>query len=59
MEKQIDKVTVDNLDVALRAYDIELSKNILDRLIDVFELLLEKGDDATLVDICELKKNWL
>lgn len=58
MQRQIDKVTIGNLDIALRACDIKLELETIDMIIDIFELLLEKGDDTTLIDIYELKQTW-
>ena len=58
LEKQIDKVTVTNLDIALRMCGIEINKSILDKIIDLVELIESKGDDVTIKDICSLKSNW-
>lgn len=38
----IDEITIDRLDMALRACGIPINKDLLDDLIDVFELLLKK-----------------
>jgi len=56
-ELKIDKVMVDNLDVALRSFGINLSENDLDVIIDVIELIKEKGDDVTLRDLITLKES--
>ncbi|PHR23573.1 MAG: hypothetical protein COA36_16715 [Desulfotalea sp.] len=56
--KPIDKVTVTNLDLALRTANINVSKHILDKIIDLVELLEEKGDDTTIRDICKLQNEW-
>ena len=41
--KSIDKVTTTNLDLALRLCDIFLSKDTVDIIIDIVELIEEKG----------------
>jgi hypothetical protein len=51
----INKVTVTNLDIALRMCGIEISKSIIDKIIDLVELLEEKGDLVTIEDICKLQ----
>ncbi len=56
--KPIDKVTVTNLDLALRTANIDVSKHILDKAIDLVELLEEKGDDTSIRDICKLQSEW-
>lgn len=56
--KPIDKVTVDHLDVVLRLCSIQIDKAILDRVIDVVELLEEKGGETSLEDICDLQSEW-
>jgi hypothetical protein len=58
-EKTIDKVTTSLLDVALRMCDIEINKAILDRLIDVVEIITEKGGDVSLKDVSHLKDEWI
>ncbi len=57
-EKPIDKVTLDILDTALRICDIQIHRSILDKVIDVVELLEEKGDQASLMDFANLKAEW-
>jgi len=56
--KAIDKVTVTNLDVALRICGIEIHTSILDRIIDLVELIEEKGDNTTESDVLKLKEQW-
>lgn len=56
--KTIDKVTITNLDVTLRLVGIEIDQYILDKIIDIVELLEIKGDDTTLKDISELECEW-
>jgi hypothetical protein len=57
-EKPIDKVTVGRLDVALRLCSIQIDRATLDRVIDVVELLEEKGGETSLEDICDLQSEW-
>ena len=54
--KPIDKVTIDNLDAALRIYGIVIARHIIDDIIDIVQLLEEKGNDVTLNDIFNLKE---
>jgi hypothetical protein len=54
----IDKVTTTNLDIVLRMCNIELNKSIIDKVIDIVELIEEKGDGTTIKDVCELQKCW-
>ena len=58
MKKTIDNVTVTNLDLALRMCGICFDHKTIDKIIDLVELLEEKGDHATLKDICKLKSKW-
>lgn len=57
-KKLIDNVTVTNLDAALRVCHVELTAAILDRVIDLVELIEEKGDDVTLKDLAALQQSW-
>lgn len=57
-EKPIDKVTVELLDISLRMCGIEIHKSVLDKVIDVVELLEEKGGKATVDDFEDLKASW-
>jgi hypothetical protein len=56
--KAIDKVTVTNLDIALRMCKIQVCPDLLDKIIDLVELIEEKGDDVTIKDICALQALW-
>jgi DNA-binding XRE family transcriptional regulator len=55
---KIDKVTTTNLDIALRMCNIEINKSILDKVIDLVELIEEKGDSVSIQDICKLQESW-
>jgi len=57
-ERLIDKVTVTNLDIALRMCNIQIHKSIVDKIIDLVELIEDKGDDVSIRDICELQGSW-
>lgn len=57
--KPIDNVTVERLDMALRMCNVEINKAILDKLIDLVELIEDKGGDTSIEDICVLKSEWL
>lgn len=54
-KKSIDKVTTEYLDIALRMYGIQLSKEIIDVTIDLVELIEEKGGEVTISDVSKLK----
>ena len=54
----IDKVTTKNLDIALRMVGIQLDINIIDKVIDLVELIENKGDDVTIKDIVSLQQTW-
>lgn len=56
-KKPIDNVTVTSLDVALRMCGIEIDLDTLDVLIDVIELLEEKGEEVTIKDMLNLVEN--
>lgn len=54
----IDKVTTRNLDIALRMVGIQSDINIIDKVIDLVELIENKGDDVTIKDIVSLQQTW-
>jgi hypothetical protein len=54
----MNKVTTTNLDLALRMVGISFDKNIIDKIIDLVELLEKKGDDTTIQDIFLLQNEW-
>lgn len=58
MKKTIDNVTTDNLDMALRMCKIQIDKSILDRIIDLVELIEEKGNQTSIADVCDLMEQW-
>jgi len=59
MEKPIDQVTVDNLNVVLRFCDINLSIDVIDTIIDAVELLEDSKGDINFDDIAELRHTHL
>jgi hypothetical protein len=58
VEKPIDNVTVDRLDMCLRMCGIQIQTGILDKLIDIVELIEDKGGEVSLNDICDLQELW-
>ena len=57
-QKGIDKVTVTNLDVALRMVGMAFEPKVIDKIIDLVALIEMKGNGVTIEDICELKEVW-
>ena len=53
-----NRLTIDELHVGLRMCNIDIHKSILDKLIDVCELIMDKSGDATISDVEELKLKW-
>ncbi len=54
----IDKVTVENVDLALRMIGITCDHKTIDNIIDLVELIEDKGDDTSIKDICRLQSEW-
>jgi hypothetical protein len=57
-KRLIDKVTVKNLDVSLRMVGIYLDNILIDKIIDLVELIEDKGDKVTIKDISKLESEW-
>lgn len=57
-EKPIDKVTIDVLDSVLRMCNIQLSRNLIDKIIDAVELIEDKKGNVNIGDVLEMKKGW-
>ncbi len=57
-KKPINKVTTTNLDLALRLTGYKLDLDLIDKIIDLVEMLEDKGDDTTLMDIVHLEMQW-
>ncbi len=56
--KPIDRVTTNLLYKALLICDLQVPESLLDKIIDVVELLEEKGGEVTLSELTELKSQW-
>jgi hypothetical protein len=54
----IDNVTVTYLDQVLKMCGLQIHHDLLDRIIDVVELLEQKGGKVTLDDVTELQEEW-
>lgn len=59
IEPSIDKVTTTNLDIALRMAGIHLDINVIDKIIDLVELIENKGDSTSTKDVASLQEKWL
>jgi hypothetical protein len=57
-DKPVSKVTITNLDNALRMCGIEINKLIIDKIIDLVELIEEKGNLTSIQDVCKLQEEW-
>lgn len=57
-DRLIDKVTTKRLDTVLRMAGYELNKTLIDRIIDLVELIEDKGDNVSLRDVYELQEEW-
>lgn len=58
LEMPIDKVTIDNLDIALRMVGINLDRYLIDKIIDLVELIENKGDNTSIKDVVALQEEW-
>ena len=57
-KKPIDRVTTTLLDIALRSVGIQMDLDVIDKIIDLVELLEDKGGEATILDICKIQAEW-
>jgi len=57
-KKPIDKVTTKRLDIVLKMCGIHLDYRLIDRIIDVVELIEKKGGKTSLKDTCKLQEEW-
>lgn len=57
-KRLIDNVTTENLDIALRMCKIQLDKHLIDKIIDLVELIEDKGDETSIQDVCKLQEAW-
>jgi len=53
-----DKVTTTTLSTALQLCGLHISTHVVDRIIDVVELVAKKGDGVTINDLCKLQEEW-
>lgn len=54
----INKVTTKILDIALRMVGIQLDVNTIGKVIDLVELIENKGDGVAIKDIVSLQQTW-
>jgi len=57
-KRRIDKVTTDRLDMALRMVGIQLNIELVDIIIDLVELIEDKGGNTSLKDVSKLQAEW-
>lgn len=57
-DRLLDKVTVANLDTVLKMVGIALPHETIDKIIDLVEIIEEKGDNVTVNDILLIQKYW-
>lgn len=58
VEHAKNNLTTKELDAALRMAGIHIHRDLLDKVIDVAEVIIDKGGDATIKDIEALKLIW-
>jgi hypothetical protein len=49
---------VTNLDLALRMVGISFDKKTIGKIIDLVELIEDKGGLVSIKDVCELQSGW-
>lgn len=54
----IDRVTTQRLEMTLRMCGIFIDISIIDNIVDIVELIEEKGDKVNLKDITKLTASW-
>jgi hypothetical protein len=57
-DKPIDKVTTSRMEMTLRMCGIHLDYDLIDKIIDVVELIEDKGGEVTLDDAFNLQEAW-
>ena len=57
-KRRIDKVTTDRLDMVFRMVGIDCDIDTVDKIIDLVELIEDKGGDTSLKDVVELQALW-
>ena len=58
VEHAKNNLTTKVLDVALRMAGIHIHRDLLDKIIDVAEIVIDNGGDTCVDDIEELKLKW-
>lgn len=58
IDQPIDKVTTELLDVACRMSGVFIDKSALDKIIDLIELIEQKGELVSIKDISILQAQW-
>jgi hypothetical protein len=57
-KRRIDKVTTDRLDMLFRIVGIDCDIDTVDKIIDLVELIEDKGGNTSLKDVVELQALW-
>jgi hypothetical protein len=57
-QRPIDNVTVELLEISLRLIGVKIEKPLIDKIIDIVELIEEKGGDVNIKDIAKLESDW-
>ena len=55
---RINKVTTDRLDGALRMVGLGLNIDLVDKIIDLVEIIEDKGGNTSLDDVLKLQAEW-
>lgn len=56
--KTENKLNATNLDLALRMVGITFDLKVINKIIDLVELIQNKGNETNIKDICELQNEW-
>lgn len=57
-KKRIDKVTTERLDLALRMIGVQVNRELVDKIIDLVELIEDKGGNTSIKDVIKLQAEW-
>jgi len=57
-KKAIDKVTVSRLDMCFKMANIQMPLSLIDKIIDIVELIEDKGGKTSLKDMSKLIDEW-
>ena len=58
VEHAKNNLTTKELDAALRMVGIHIHRDLLDKIIDVAEIVIDNGGETTIKDIENLKLEW-